>query len=150
VAPITRTLQLAEIVRRAIGRYNDTIDPATRTFQALRIWVNDELGELERGLKSAERILLPGGRLVVVTFHSLEDAIVKKFLNQASGKTEGISRHMPFVDAPGHTATFELLTRKAVKPSEAEVAGNIRARSATLRAAQRTSAPITLTKGGRS
>ncbi|BBK33619.1 16S rRNA (cytosine1402-N4)-methyltransferase [Stella humosa] len=136
--PITRTSTLAEIVRRAVPRSNDGIDPATRTFQALRIAVNDEMGELARGLDAAERLLAPGGRLAVVSFHSLEDRAVKAFLRERSGVTDG-SRHLPPVSRP--PASFRLLGGKAVRPDGDESAGNPRARSARLRAAERTQAP---------
>ncbi len=138
--PITRTGQLADIIRRAVRTYNDTIDPATRTFQALRIWVNDELGELANALEGAERVLAPGGRLVVVSFHSEEDAIVKQFLKERSGRADSVSRHQPMPNANRVPPTFSLLSPKAVKASSQEVAANPRARSARLRAATRTSA----------
>jgi 16S rRNA (cytosine1402-N4)-methyltransferase len=138
-APISTTLELADIVRNAIGRGGDRIHPATRTFQALRIFVNRELEELADALAASERILGEGGRLVVVSFHSLEDRIVKRFLADRSATRSGGSRHAPETDvAP---ATFELLTRNPVEPTAAEVAGNPRARSARLRAASRTSGP---------
>jgi 16S rRNA (cytosine1402-N4)-methyltransferase len=136
-SPITRTSTLAEIVRRSVPRSNDGIDPATRTFQALRIAVNDELGELARGLEAAERLLQPGGRLAVVSFHSLEDRAVKTFLRERSGGGGG-SRHLPPVARPA--ATFRLLG-KAAQPTAAESSANPRARSARLRAAERTDAP---------
>jgi 16S rRNA (cytosine1402-N4)-methyltransferase len=139
-APICRTLELAEIVRAAIPTREPGLDPATRTFQALRLAVNDELGELDRGLAGAERLLAPDGRLVVVSFHSLEDGRVKSFLRQRSGGGAAISRHMP-VAAPTRPPSFRLLGRKAVRPSAAEIARNPRARSARLRAAERTTAP---------
>ncbi len=142
VEPITRTLQLAEIVRRAVPRARDGIDPATRTFQALRLAVNDELGELDRGLCAAERLLRPGGRLAVIAFHSLEDRRVKRFLAARSGTAPGPSRHRP---APRPAArpqpTFRLDRRQPVTPGAAELAANPRARSARLRAAVRTDAP---------
>lgn len=138
-APITRTAQLANIVRSVV---HDTggIDPATRTFQALRIAVNDELGELARGLHAAETVLEPGGRLAVIAFHSLEDRLVKDFLRRRSGGGGQVSRHMP-VSADTRAPSFRLLTRKPVPPGEAEVARNPRARSARLRMAERTAAP---------
>jgi 16S rRNA (cytosine1402-N4)-methyltransferase len=135
--PIKTTAVFATIVRDAIYGKKDKIDPATRTFQAIRIFINDELGELERALKSAEKLLLPGGRLVVVTFHSLEDAILKEFLNEKSGKNTGVSRHVMAFDNTKPNFSFKLLTRKVVVPSEEEVNNNVRARSAKLRAAIR-------------
>ena len=139
-APIQRTGELAAIVRKVVPAQPGGIDPATRTFQALRIAVNDELGELERGLAAAERLLAPDGRLVVISFHSLEDRRVKTFLRQRSAAAPRGSRHLPA--AGGETAaSFRLLTKKAVRPSEAELARNPRARSARLRAAERTAAP---------
>jgi len=138
-APITRTLQLALIVQRAIGkRAGDGIDPATRTFQALRIYVNDELGELDRGLLGAERLLRSGGRVAVVTFHSLEDRRVKIFLRQRSGMTPRQSRHLPEPAEVGPAATFRLLDDSTASADEVHV--NPRARSARLRAAERTAA----------
>lgn len=146
-APITDTAVLAELIARAIGRGGaDKIHPATRTFQALRIAVNDELGELARGLAAAERLLAPGGRLAVVSFHSLEDRLVKQFLTRRSGADAGPSRHAP-VRAGGRAPTFELLFRGAVKPSEAEIRVNPRSRSARLRAARRTAAPAWIGEG---
>ena len=137
-APITTTGALAEIVGTVVHARPDRIHPATRTFQALRIFVNEELAELADGLAAAERILKPGGRLVVVTFHSLEDRIVKSFLTERSGG-RGTSRHAPVVKAP--PPTFKLLTRRAAAANDAEIAANPRARSAKLRAAERTHAP---------
>jgi 16S rRNA (cytosine1402-N4)-methyltransferase len=139
VAPITRTAQLAEIVRGVVRRANDGIDPATRTFQALRIYVNDELGELTRGLAAAERLLRAGGRLAVVSFHSLEDREVKSFLRARAGAEDRGSRHLP--QRATRAPSFTLLSRRAIKPGDAECAANPRARSARLRAAERTSAP---------
>jgi 16S rRNA (cytosine1402-N4)-methyltransferase len=135
-APFTRTLDLADVVRRAVGGPPGTVDQATRVFQALRIAVNDELGELERGLEGAVERLAPGGRLVVVSFHSLEDRIVKRFFQTASGTTPGVSRHQPAAAAAA-AGPLELLTRKVVRPDAAECARNPRARSARLRAARR-------------
>ena len=138
--PIERTGELAAIVRRAVGyRTGQKSDPATRTFQAIRIHLNAELDELEGGLAAAERSLKPGGRLAVVTFHSLEDRIVKRFFRQRSGSTPAGSRHRP-VAAQGPAPTFEKVA-KPVGPSEAEIARNPRSRSARLRSAIRTSAP---------
>lgn len=133
--PITGTAQLAAIVSEAQGpaALRLAIHPATRTFQALRIHVNDELGELERGLEAALKILKPQGRLVVVSFHSLEDRMVKHFLSQRSTSAPRASRHAP-VSAPAHKAAFQLLTTRPLTPSEAELASNPRARSAKLRA----------------
>lgn len=141
-APITRTLQLAEIVSAAVpGAGREKIHPATRTFQALRIAVNEELDELTRALYAAEHILKEGARLVVVTFHSLEDAIVKKFMRERSGRSAGASRHLPQAeetDAP--PPTFSVSSLKPVSPSDEEVENNPRARSARLRVAVRTAA----------
>jgi len=139
-APIRRTGELAEIVRAAIPRREPGLDAATRTFQALRIAVNDELGELDRGLVAAERLLKPGGRLAVVAFHSLEDVRVKAFLRRRSGAMSGGSRHLP--PAPGSPPpTFTVLTRRPIRPGPDEIARNPRARSARLRAAERIAAP---------
>jgi 16S rRNA (cytosine1402-N4)-methyltransferase len=145
-APIQRTLELAEIIRRVVPRAKDGIDPATRTFQAIRLRVNDELGELERGLAAAERILRPGGRIAVVSFHSLEDRIVKRFLRARSGG-EGVSRHAPEISGPA--PSFDLEGRKAIEASAAEIARNPRARSARLRIARRTEAPAWRDAGAR-
>ncbi|WP_321397721.1 16S rRNA (cytosine(1402)-N(4))-methyltransferase RsmH [Emcibacter sp.] len=145
-APITRTRQLADIVSRAVGqkrapRGKKQIHPATRTFQALRIYVNDELGELERGLEAAEQILSPGGRLCVVTFHSLEDRIVKNFFRERSGETARVSRHRPMAQDGEDEPTFEMIFRGGKKPSREEIELNARSRSAKLRAGRRTAAP---------
>ncbi|MFO1059847.1 MAG: 16S rRNA (cytosine(1402)-N(4))-methyltransferase RsmH [Dongiaceae bacterium] len=143
-APITRTLQLAEIVRPAARpgpARRDEIDPATRTFQALRIAVNDELGELDRGLADAEALLRPGGRLAVVAFHSLEDRRVKHFLRARAGAAPGPSRHLPPDRALLRPPSFRLLARDAATPAVEELARNPRARSARLRTAERTAAP---------
>jgi 16S rRNA (cytosine1402-N4)-methyltransferase len=136
---IDSTLRLARIVEGVVGRSADGIHPATRTFQALRIAVNDELGELARALFAAEAVLAPGGRLVVVSFHSLEDRIVKTFLAERSRTTSSVSRHLPatFAAAP----TFIPVVRRGATAGEAEIAANPRARSARLRAAERTAAP---------
>jgi len=137
-APIRTTLALAEIVARVVHVRPGTIHPATRTFQALRIFVNDELAELAAALAAAERILKASGRLAVVTFHSLEDRIVKTFLAERSG-TAGVSRHRPDIEAPA--PTFRILTKRPIAPDEAEIANNPRARSAKLRAGERSEAP---------
>lgn len=142
VEPITRTAQLVQIVKSAVKRYNDTINPATRTFQALRIWVNDELQELEHGLLAAESLLAPGGMLAVITFHSGEDAIVKNFLKERSGRTANPSRYAPPANDEKSASSFSLTSTKAIAPSEKEIIHNPRARSAKLRVAERTSAPI--------
>jgi 16S rRNA (cytosine1402-N4)-methyltransferase len=141
IKPITRTAELARLIERAIGRPSgDRIHPATRTFQALRIEVNAELDEIEGGLAASEALLRPGGRLVVVSFHSLEDRIVKRFLAERSEDRAKPSRHAPPEALP--PATFRSLTRGAEMPGAAEVAANPRARSARLRAAERTAAPV--------
>jgi 16S rRNA (cytosine1402-N4)-methyltransferase len=138
--PVERTAELAAIVRRAAGfRQGQKSDPATRTFQAIRIHLNAELEELEQGLEAAERALKPGGRLAVVTFHSLEDRIVKRFFRERSGGTHAGSRHRPVLVDPAQP-TFERIA-KPVGASERELAANPRARSARLRSAIRTSAP---------
>jgi 16S rRNA (cytosine1402-N4)-methyltransferase len=134
--PITTTTQLADLVA-SVMRPGGDIHPATRTFQALRILVNDELGELQRGLVAAESVLRPGGRLVVVSFHSLEDRIVKSFLVSRAAAPPGSRHAPPTVPRP---ATFRTLTKRPVTPDAAEVAGNARARSAKLRAGERTEA----------
>ena len=139
--PFERTLDLADVVERAVGgRKGAPTHPATRVFQALRIAVNEELAELEAGLDAAERALAPGGRLVVVTFHSLEDRIVKGYFAARAGKLPGGSRHLP-PKTSGPAPSFELLFNGARAPSEAEIAANPRARSAKLRAGVRTDAP---------
>jgi 16S rRNA (cytosine1402-N4)-methyltransferase len=138
--PVERTAELAAIVRRAAGfRPGQKTDPATRTFQAIRIHLNAELDELELGLEAAERALRPGGRLAIVTFHSLEDRIVKRFFRERSGGTPAGSRHRPVQTDP-REPTFERVA-KPVSPTDRELAANPRARSARLRSAVRTSAP---------
>ena len=140
--PFTRTLDLAEVIERALGgRRGAKVHPATRSFQGLRIAVNEELSELEAGLIAAERVLKPGGRLAVVTFHSLEDRIAKAFFTERAGRTPGGSRHAPPVEA-GAPPSFQLLFNGARAPGEAETATNPRARSAKLRVGVRTSAPV--------
>ena len=143
-APIRGTRQLTDIVRAVVRRGAGGIDPATRTFQALRIYVNDELGELDRGLAASERLLKPGGRLAVISFHSLEDRRVKTFLNTRAGALPRPSRHMPeaMADATkSPQASFTLLHKRARKSDAAEERANPRARSARLRGAARTDAP---------
>ena len=138
--PLARTAELAAVVRKALGHHPGMkTDPATRTFQAIRIHLNAELDELEQGLRAAEKSLRPGGRLAVVTFHSLEDRIVKRFLKERSGAMPSGSRHLPEVKATKRP-TFEQVA-KPVSPSDAELARNPRARSARLRSAVRTDAP---------
>ena len=146
LAPITTTKQLADLVKAAVrGAGKMKIHPATRTFQALRIEVNQELAELESALMAAEKLLKPGGRLVVVTFHSLEDRIVKQFMVSRSDRAQKISRHDPAALLPNATtspAVFELTPSRAIAPSEQEVSTNPRARSAKLRCATRTAIPL--------
>ncbi len=136
--PLTRTTELASVIRRVVPSAGG-VDAATRTFQALRIAVNDELNELDHGLAAAERLLEPGGRLAVVAFHSLEDRRVKNFLRLRSGAAPQTSRHLPGTRQAA--ASFRLINRKPITPSAAEIARNPRARSARLRAAERTAAP---------
>jgi 16S rRNA (cytosine1402-N4)-methyltransferase len=146
--PLARTGDLANVVRRACGyKPHDKKDPATRTFQAIRIHINGELDELEGGLAAAERILKPGGRLAVVTFHSLEDRMVKQFLRARSGSAPAVSRHAPDQIARGPAASFESVA-KPVRAGEDEVSRNPRARSATLRVARRTAAPAWSSRKG--
>jgi 16S rRNA (cytosine1402-N4)-methyltransferase len=138
--PVERTGQLAEIVRKAVGhKPGAKKDPATRTFQALRIHLNEELRELEVGLDAAEQVLKPGGRLAVVTFHSLEDRVVKRFMKERSGSMPAGSRHLPAQRDDRPAPTFDSVA-KPVRAAEAEVRANPRARSATLRVARRSSA----------
>jgi 16S rRNA (cytosine1402-N4)-methyltransferase len=139
--PITRTSELADIVRRVVpSSKKEKIDPATRTFQALRITVNRELEELQKALVAAEHILSAGGRLIIVSFHSLEDGIVKRFLKERAGRQGSPSRHLPDSDS-NPAPTFALPSAKAVAPSAAESAANPRSRSAKMRVAIRTHAP---------
>jgi 16S rRNA (cytosine1402-N4)-methyltransferase len=137
-APIATTRALADIVSRVVRSKPGEIHPATRTFQALRIFVNEELDELHLALSAAERVLKPGGRLAVVSFHSLEDRIVKNFLGERA-KTGGGSRHLPEVAQAA--PSFHILTKRPVTPDDGEISVNPRARSAKLRAAERTAAP---------
>ncbi len=140
--PFTRTAQLAEVVRSAVPRSADGIDPATRTFQALRIAVNGEMDELGRGLAAAERVLAPRGRLAVVSFHSLEDRCVKEFMRHRSVSRLSASRHSPPASDAAAQPSFVLVSRKPVPPSEEETSNNPRARSAKLRVAERTEANV--------
>ena len=137
-APILTTRALAEIVGRVVHARPGAIHPATRTFQALRLFVNEELEELATALGAAESVLKPGGRLVVITFHSLEDRIVKTFL-AARSRRGGGSRHMPEAQYPA--PSFRVLTGRPVTPDEQEIAANPRARSAKLRAGELAEAP---------
>jgi 16S rRNA (cytosine1402-N4)-methyltransferase len=140
--PIARTGELAEIVARVLGRKRDeTKHPATRTFQALRLYLNAELEELAKGLSAAERLLKAGGRLVVVTFHSLEDRIAKRFFASRSAPPPRGSRHLPDAEDVPAAPSFQLLNRRPLEPSRDEIRLNPRARSARLRAGKRTEAP---------
>ena len=142
-SPITRTTELADIVRSVVRKApSGGIDPATRTFQALRIFVNDELGELDRGLSAALQILRPGGRLVVISFHSLEDRRVKNFIKVQSGRGNSVSRHLPEPDDLSRQVYLKPLTGRAITASDKECAINRRARSALLRGARRTDLPL--------
>lgn len=134
--PITRTSELAQIIRNSVPKKNDKIHPATRSFQALRIAVNEELDELKQGLQSAEKILKPDGVITVISFHSLEDKIVKNFFRDRSSQRTNTSRFMPPTQH-SEPLSFELISKKAIKPSEKEIELNPRSRSARLRAARR-------------
>ncbi len=143
-SPILRTGHLASIIAGAIGHGppgKKKRHPATRSFQALRILVNDELGELTRALEAAERLLMPQGRLAIVAFHSLEDRIVKTFLAERAGRLPSVSRHIPTQDSEGPLPSFHLPRKGAIKPGADETTANPRARSARLRVAIRTDAP---------
>jgi 16S rRNA (cytosine1402-N4)-methyltransferase len=137
-APIQTTAALSAIVTRALPTAPRQIAPATRTFQALRMLVNEELQELEQALAAAERVLKPGGRLVAIAFHSLEDRIIKTFLAERSRSLAAGSRHWP--QRPPAAPSFRLLTKRPIVPDQSEIAGNPRARSAKLRGAERTAA----------
>ncbi len=138
---ITTTRQLADLVQRTLGRpRGEDRHPATRVFQALRIYVNDELGQLMDALSAAERVLKPDGRLVVVTFHSLEDRIVKRYLTEASGRTPAASRHLPPAAGAIAAPRYRIVNQRPLTPSDKEIVTNPRARSARLRAAERTAA----------
>ena len=146
-APFERTLDLAKLVESVLGRPpvkkgRKPTHPATRTFQALRIHVNDEMGELERGLTAAETLLRAGGRLVVVSFHSLEDRVVKSFMAERSGRLPAASRHMPMHMDAARPASFRLETKGVIKPSAEEESANPRSRSSKLRVAVRTGAAV--------
>lgn len=140
-SPIETTARLAEIVRSAVPRDPSGLDGATRSFQALRIKVNDELGEIERGIAAAMELLAPGGRLVVVAFHSLEDRIVKRAMAEAAGRNQGASRHDPASMLARSAPDFALLTPRPLRPSDAETYANPRSRSARLRAIERIATP---------
>ena len=138
--PITRTIELADIIRNVRPRKNHSIDPATRTFQALRIYVNEEMEQLEQGLRAAEQMLRPRGRLAVICFHSLEDRIVKNFLRTRTEKRAQPSRHIPYLS---HTRfpSFHAIFPQPIYPTKEEIARNHRARSARLRIMERTDYP---------
>ena len=135
-APFKTTLEFADLIRRTVPHKREDIDPATRSFQALRIYVNDELGQLESGLSAAHNLLKAGGRMAIVSFHSLEDRIVKTFMQEKSGKTANPSRYMPVVEK--QAATLKTITKKPILPTESETKFNPRARSARLRVAEKT------------
>lgn len=135
-APFKTTLEFADLIRRTVPHKREDIDPATRSFQALRIYVNDELGQLESGLSAAHDLLKAGGRMAIVSFHSLEDRIVKTFMQEKSGKTANPSRYMPVVEK--QAATLKTITKKPILPTELETKFNPRARSARLRVAEKT------------
>jgi 16S rRNA (cytosine1402-N4)-methyltransferase len=139
--PFTTTLQLANVIEQALGPKKGRIHPATKIFQALRIFVNDELGELVHLLQAAEQLLAPAGRLVVVAFHSLEDRLVKQFLRTRAEAPSAGSRHAPSMTSSVFQPSFDMPVRKALQPTEREISQNVRSRSARLRWATRTSAP---------
>ncbi len=134
-APFKTTLEFADLIRRTVPHKREDIDPATRSFQALRIYVNDELGQLESGLSAAHDLLKAGGRMAIVSFHSLEDRIVKTFMQEKSGKTANPSRYMPVVEK--QAATLKAITKKPILPTESETKFNPRARSSRLRVAEK-------------
>jgi 16S rRNA (cytosine1402-N4)-methyltransferase len=136
-ARIETTSQLVRIIHGCMPRDPSGMDSATRSFQALRLKVNDELGEVERGLEAAAKLLAPGGRLVVVAFHSLEDRLVKRFMQNAAGRTPGVSRHAPTLMTKPEAAPFRLAVSNALRPGEAETSANSRSRSARLRAIEK-------------
>jgi 16S rRNA (cytosine1402-N4)-methyltransferase len=136
IKPITRTIELAELVKKAVRSYNDTIHPATRTFQALRMEVNNELGELRSALAVMPQLLEKNGRLAVITFHSGEDELVKEYIRNRSGQVPNVSRYLPETETT-LDITFKPLGRKAFLPSEDEIKNNPRARSAKLRGAMK-------------
>lgn len=144
INPILSTSQLVGIIHANVRHYGGRIDPATRTFMALRIRINDELDELDRGLTAAQQILGQGGRLAIVAFHSLEDRKIKSFLNEHSGIVPKGSRHMPEIIETNLAPSFNLIRRGVIKPDEEEILLNPRARSARLRIAERTDAPAWL------
>ncbi|MGI9387156.1 MAG: 16S rRNA (cytosine(1402)-N(4))-methyltransferase RsmH, partial [Methyloligellaceae bacterium] len=140
--PILRTSELVDVITSVLGPKRESAKhPATRTFQALRIFVNSELDELARGLHQCEQILRPGGRMTIVTFHSLEDRIVKRFLAIRAGRMPRPSRHMPVDARQQRSESLQLVNLRPVKPNNKEVVNNPRARSARLRVAERTDAP---------
>ncbi len=140
---LTRTAELADIVSHAVGgRKGARVHPATKTFQGIRMFVNDELRELVKALRASEKLLKRSGKVAVVTFHSLEDKIVKKFFRGRSGYTAGVSRHMPADDGNAYDATFQKTSSKVIRPSAVEIEGNPRARSSKLRWAERSVAAV--------
>ena len=138
---ITRTLQLANLVQKVVKKSKDGLHPATRTFQALRIYINRELDELEKGLYAAEQLLLPGGRLAIVSFHSLEDRRIKTHFRARSDLRERPSRHHPIPGNDFYPSSFEIISKRPIRPSKEELLKNSRAGSAKLRVAERTEAP---------
>jgi 16S rRNA (cytosine1402-N4)-methyltransferase len=136
IKPIETTIELADIILQAVGKYNDTIHPATRSFQAIRIQVNQEIEHLRDGLKAAAKLIEKNGRILVVTFHSLEDKIVKEYFNSLCGKEANVNRHLPS-QLKSHTPDFEFLIKGVIEASPAEIKNNPRARSAKLRGVRR-------------